>query len=422
MITEIARREILEGLGEWRTYLAAVLMLLLVSLGLFVMSGDYERRLRAFEHQRAESTATHLLLPPTPLSVLARGLDEPLGREFRFDALDRGLVTVGARPEQTSLLFKLFATPDLAFVYLVVMSLVAFLFTYDAVSGDRASGTLQLVLAQPVPRSSLLLGKLAGRGALFLALALLGLLGETGWLIGAGLVPVEPPSLTRLGLFAVATLAYLLVFLVLGLLVSVACSRPSTSLAVLLLIWCSLVFVLPNLLPSVAQIARPLPSAQAVRQARVQAWVRSMFLQANGEEGAGAAVGGADRAERAVGGEERRRGDRILDDYRSRLEALVSTTQILERLSPAGCYLEAATATAGTGLAADMKLRRDVLRQRDRLLAGGPSAAGTPAARPPLRQALHESIIPCVGLLLAESTLLLTVALLVFSRADVRSR
>lgn len=412
MIAALARREIVAGLREWRFYLAVLLTVGLVAVSLFVMQGDYERRLSAYAHRLASDSGGKLLMPPAGLSVAARGLDEALGREFRFDALDRGMITVGARSERTNLLFKLFATPDLLFIFMIVMSLVAFLFSYDAVSGERAAGTLRLVLAQPVRRSSVLLGKALGRGVLFALVVLAGLLVAAVWIAGAGLVDPRGSDLPKLALFGLLTLCYLYVFFCLGLLVSTLSRRPSASLSILMLLWCLEVFVLPNLLPGIARMAHDLPSPDTMRQARVQNWVRAMFLTANAE---------APVCDQAKGAwlEDDDPSTRILSDYRTRLKGLIATTRLLERLTPAGLYLEAATALAGTGLAADVKLKDQVERLSSSIRTAMGDRSTLSADRPALEEAVRNSFIPCAGLLVCEALLLLAACLGSFVRVEL---
>ena len=48
------------------------------------------------------------------------------------------------------------------FVVSTVFSLLALLFTFDAVDGERETGTIRLTLANAIPRDRFLLGKLVG--------------------------------------------------------------------------------------------------------------------------------------------------------------------------------------------------------------------------------------------------------------------
>ena len=51
---------------------------------------------------------------------------------------------------------------DWAFIIGYVLSLIALLFTFDAVSSERERGTLRLMLANSVPRHTILIGKFLG--------------------------------------------------------------------------------------------------------------------------------------------------------------------------------------------------------------------------------------------------------------------
>ena len=51
---------------------------------------------------------------------------------------------------------------DWAFVIGYVLSLIALLFTFDSVAGEREHGTLRLMLANPIPRHTVLIGKFLG--------------------------------------------------------------------------------------------------------------------------------------------------------------------------------------------------------------------------------------------------------------------
>ena len=51
---------------------------------------------------------------------------------------------------------------DWTFIIGYILSLIALLFTFDAISGERERGTLRLMLANSIPRHTVLLGKFLG--------------------------------------------------------------------------------------------------------------------------------------------------------------------------------------------------------------------------------------------------------------------
>ena len=118
-----------------------------------------------------------------------------------------------------------------------LIPLVAIALTFDAVNGEFNRRTLSRVLAQPIYRDALLLGKFLG-ALLSLSIALIAL-----WLlvIGLGLLLLGlPPSteeMVRMLGFLVATIAYGGVWLALALLFSVVFRAPATAALAALGTW-----------------------------------------------------------------------------------------------------------------------------------------------------------------------------------------
>src|SRR5262249_25954856 len=120
--------------------------------------------------------------------------------------------------------------------------LVAILLSYNMICGEKQSGTLKLILSNPVPRDSILIGKLTSilvllllpmTVALLISVLVLQITGDRA-VAGAG------QGLLLLGMFLVSVL-YLGAFINLGAFVSSLTSRPLTAVTTLLFLWASLV-------------------------------------------------------------------------------------------------------------------------------------------------------------------------------------
>ena len=100
-----------------------------------------------------------LFLEPAPLSVFAKGLTESLPSYL-------GMTRNGVKQGSTSLgdasLSSALGNLDFLFVVSTVFSLLALLFTFDAVAGEREAGTLRVTLANALPRDLFLWSKLIG--------------------------------------------------------------------------------------------------------------------------------------------------------------------------------------------------------------------------------------------------------------------
>ncbi len=146
---------------------------------------------------------------------------------------------------------------DWAFIIGYILSLIALWFTFDAFSGEREQGTLRLMLANSIPRHTVLIGKFLG--ALFsisipFALAVLVnlLLIST-----ASTVHLTTEAWGRLGIIFCLALLYTSLFVALGLLVSARVQQSAVSLMILLLTWVTFVVFMPSTLASIASSFSP---------------------------------------------------------------------------------------------------------------------------------------------------------------------
>ena len=354
MTGTVVRKEILANLVSYKFYVVILLSTVLIATSFFVMARDFKGRLADYQIIRPEPGAPIAVLPPQPLSIFAKGLEDSLTRSFEVATTG---TEVRAGQASGNVIFGFFPTPDLAYIIKVVLSLVALLFGFDAVSREKEEGTLKLTLANAVSRSSLLLGKWAGN---FLSLAVPFLLAAG---LGLTLMSFDPdlrlsgPELGRLVLILAAGLVYIALFLSLGLLVSSLVRRSATSLVVLLLVWAALVFVLPNLGTLLARQFVDVPSVKALAEKRQQIWTREV-LKTYTEEGSW------DERVATMNGE----FDRMEEDYRLKFERLVRLSRSINRLSPAASLMDAATEIAGTGIGDEMRLKAEVIRYKNQAL------------------------------------------------------
>lgn len=165
--------------------------------------------------------------------------------------------TIGESPFLFLRLFTMTQEPlPFSFIGLLgfLIPLVAIALTFDSVNGEFNRRTLSRVLAQPIYRDALLLGKFLG-ALLSLSIALLAL-----WLlvIGLGLLLLGlPPSteeMVRMLGFLVATIAYGGVWLALAMLYSVLFRAPATAALAALGTWLLLSLFWSIITPIIASL------------------------------------------------------------------------------------------------------------------------------------------------------------------------
>ena len=203
-----------------------------------------------------------------PLQIVSSGVHLDTGRF----SLVHPRQPVGLRQGvyEDDAILAVFRDLDLTFVLQVVVTLYALLLTHDAVSGERESGVLRLLLAHPVPRWKVLTAKATGN-LLGLGLPLLvPLLG--GWLVLLVLgVPLTGTAAVRLLLLLLAGLLLFAFFVVFGLLVSCLTRRPAISFLAGLAVWIVMVLLLPRVgLLAAGELVR-VPSAAEIDSQRAGA-------------------------------------------------------------------------------------------------------------------------------------------------------
>lgn len=108
---------------------------------------------------------------------------------------------------------------------------------FDAVNSERSAGTLNRLVAQPIYRDSVIIGKfLAGASVIAIMIFSMGIaIGAIG-VLATGLVP-EMEEVFRILIFLIFTVVYISFWLALSILFSVACRHSATSALAVIALW-----------------------------------------------------------------------------------------------------------------------------------------------------------------------------------------
>jgi len=408
MLKSIIRKEILLNLLSYKFSIIIILSTILILVSIFVMYRDYCLALENYEILRMKSEGPVVVIPPTPLGIFARGLDENLCRSY-----GRGLagqISVSSKQQSVNKLFKLFTAMDLLYVIKIILSLCATLFAFDIVSGEKEIGTLRQSLSCSLKRPILIIGKWIGGFSSFILPFFIAVLLGTIFVTLSPMVDMNPDNSLKLGLFLLSSVIYLAVFFSLGLLISCLTHRSSTSLVISLFVWTILVFLIPNLGNILARQFVEIPTVQQLELKREQSWTKNRFEKRR-----------VDRSEHEemdsrMGAE----NDKLTEDYRNRFNRLVKVSQNITRISPAAAFTFLATDITGTGMSEERKLRRAVLEY---LKDGDDDEGDKPVfsyRRSSIREVLGpEGLSSCLILILF-NILFFTGAHVAFLRYDVR--
>lgn len=221
------------------------------------------------QYEKSDSITSRrtVFLPPEPLASLVLGISNDIGRSAVI--YDRSYQAFRDSTYSVNPVFAVFRFMDLEFVFLIVLSLFAILFSFDAINGEKERGTLRLSFASPVPRAIFIFGKITG------AFAALGLPLLVPLLIGLLLLPVMGVTLSagewlRLIILIVCGMLYLGVFLTLSVFISCITKHSSSSFLFMLLIWVCSVLIIPRASALLAGNMIEVPSTSKIYYQRRQ--------------------------------------------------------------------------------------------------------------------------------------------------------
>ncbi len=356
----MAAKELREAFQSGRVALAGIVMAVLLVMSMFLMYRDFQERLENFDLIRPEATESVAVLRPNPLSILARGLDDAMGRSFELSVV---LIDIGATQQAANELFSLVRPPDLLYITQVVFSLLALLAAFDLMSGEKEGGTLRMLVASGISRGQMLAGK--WRGGLLAILLPYAAVAAAGMLALAVLpgLALSAQHWGRALAFLLLGGLYLTFSFTLGLAISTWTKRAASTLVIGLFVWVCLVFVVPNVATLAARQTSRVPPVEELQLLRNQAFEAGM-IEALAEMRAWPAD--LPESERLAFWPEHWR--RILDEneaiserYRLPLARLVSRGRWMSRISPAASYVHAGTALVGTGIDDEAELKAEVL-------------------------------------------------------------
>ena len=398
MIRILALKELLDQVSSVKFIILFAVSTILIVLSLYTGSAAYVAARN--EHRATEMLARRetenrqdynelmrfgvkVARPPAALSSIAAGVEPALGRSARVRI--QGEPEFSPPPVSETPVLAVLGQLDLNAVVRVFLSLFALLLTYDAVAGEKESGTLRAVLSNPVPRSQVLLGKALGLFGTLLAAtlvpALLGLLVmKVGFRIE--LAAVDWGRLVGIG---ASFGLYLLAVFSTGLLVSTLTTRSSVAFLVLLLLWVASVEVIPKVSPMVAGRLRPVPDFASLQSDRdrlqnefQQGQMRNMAAAFQAAQGPATSPEEFEARQAAIDSAMRRGRDslqadlqtktaRLEEGYRNRQNAFTRLAVFLARFSPAVAMSHAVEVLSGTDFEADRRWRANLLAYRDAL-------------------------------------------------------
>jgi ABC-type transport system involved in multi-copper enzyme maturation permease subunit len=363
MFGTIFKKELLDQALSPKFLIVSLLCLVLVPASLLLNSAGYGNAYREYDAARKDAKNTTIVFrEPSALSAFGLGLEGVLPKSVTFSKYQ---TEARGAQAQSEVLSNINGKIDFVVIVSFLLGLFAVLYAGTMASGEKEAGTLKLVLANSIKRSTVIGAKFAGGFSVLLIpfavstlIGLLLLLVQGFPLFAAG---NAARILTLLGL----SVLYLAALFSLGLLISTRTHKTSLALLASFFVWIFLTFILPKTSEPIAGLIRPVPSEEAIKANRTQ--VRNqiekekgralkplMDKYLNNQGSSGWDWDGYTKARGPVAAEYEERLDQTLQKFDAEYE-LKKTTQRglslnIARLSPASVFTQAALNVCHTGV------------------------------------------------------------------------
>ena len=255
MLKLFIEKELREIIGSPKFLLMFLISSIMIILTFYVGGINYKINLSQYEAAKLENIRSmegikdwrqvehNIYYKPTPLSSLVAGISNDIGRNI--DMYGRGEIRPHNSKYNENPVYAAFRFLDLVFLFQIVLSLFAILFTFNSINGEKERGTLRLIFSNSVPRDQFILGKIFGSYSALTIPLLIPIL------LGCLLLPILGIQLTgsewiKLAGIIIAGFLLIGVFSAISVLVSTISKRSSNSFLLLLVIWIFLILVIPR--------------------------------------------------------------------------------------------------------------------------------------------------------------------------------
>ena len=286
MLWTIVRREITANILSFRFLMGLLIYFSLIVTNIFVLTRGYEDRLQSYRtairenedvirsiEKYSEFGDTRRLKcdrSPKLLSIFNEGVDKRNGNTV---TVAHGYVpAIAEQHGSDNPYLNIFSSIDFTVIYQVVMSLLALLFAYDAISREKEAGTLGLILSCAISRPVLLLGKyIAGMASISLPLI-------ASFVAGLLVIQFSPyvsfssSDWGRILLIFFLSMLYVSLFFLIGLFLSTRTHRSSITLMFSMCVWVLFVLIVPNLTVLLVEHTSPLESEESYMTQAGELW------------------------------------------------------------------------------------------------------------------------------------------------------
>ena len=276
MLKHLILKEIREIITNTRSLFVLLICVVLIPLGLYVSTKEFEQNKvayrdaeRMYEENNKDNKSMGFVaegyIPPSSLSIFSSGLSAYFPDKITTDS--QGVWHAENDYGINNPVALLFGKMDFYFIITIILSLLAFMFTFNSITGEKESGTLRLIAANVVPRWKVIFAKIAGSYTVFLVSFLVGVISGLIILTLTTSVPVLSGNyLIPFLLIIIISLLFLFILFNIGILLSIITRNSGASITASLLLWVLIAIIIPKVSPMIAQIIYPIETEEMVNK------------------------------------------------------------------------------------------------------------------------------------------------------------
>lgn len=180
---------------------------------------------------------------PSPLMIFTSGLSYDIGRWS--DINSQSTVKLKNSIYSDDPIFAVFRIIDFTFIVQIIFSLLAILFTFNAVNGEKEQGTLRLIFSNAVPRTKYIIAKCIGTWIGLLIPILIPILISV-LIVMLFQIQFTGAEWMRLFFLILLSIIYISIFIVFGVFMSTMSRHSNVSFLLSLVFWISFVLIIPR--------------------------------------------------------------------------------------------------------------------------------------------------------------------------------
>ena len=269
MLKRIVLKELTEHFKGYKFIIVFISCFVLMGFNHLAMYQNYKSKLLDVDIASttpSSSSFNFIVKKAEPLSVYVTGTGDLINRVLSFSNRNAHQL-IDLQGVNFDVYKQYFPLIDFNYLVCVILSFLAMIVGFDAICGEKQSGTLRLVLSNSVPRDLVLFGKLISNFLILFIPFIFSALFYYVILTSQKDLHFTASDNIRLLLMLIVSAIYLGIFIIISIAISASSNNIVESMIKNFIVWATIVFFIPAISPSLSNLAGELPEGRKIEDA-----------------------------------------------------------------------------------------------------------------------------------------------------------